>query len=211
MPGSMRRSPPWCRKQSRRSMLGSFTQKRYCGNSGHLSHHPIHRMATMLMTVPTTVVRIMSQHPEYRKNPGWQAWKMSSRISYGNHCAREGRVLVATLESSEGCSPATLTRARQLLTELEAAADRGNAIWRRIKEVTAEMDPTLFDPSDQGITVIRNHGPNPMLIARIRTIWGEYDKPPRVHQLFEQLTDLCSVKVRSDRPDNNVPWSSRDS
>src|ERR1019366_6084151 len=65
-------------------------------------------------------------------------------ISEGNRYAREGRVLVATLESSEGCSTTALTRARQLLADLEAAADRGNAIWRRIKEVTAEMDPTLF-------------------------------------------------------------------
>ena len=101
-------------------------------------------MVKMPMTVPTTVERIVSKYFEYSNNPGWQAWKIFSRISEGNRYAREGRVLVATLESSEGCSTTTLTRARQLLADLEAAADRGNAIWRRLEEVTAEMDPTLF-------------------------------------------------------------------
>jgi hypothetical protein len=53
------------------------------------------------------------------------------------------------------------------------------------------VDPDLIEPTESGVSVIRNHGSNPELVQKIRTVWAEDQGVARVSELSEHLQRLA--------------------
>jgi hypothetical protein len=125
-------------------------------------------------------------------NAGWQAWNMSKRVSEGNYYAQEARALLDTVKSSPGGTLDIVTRLRELLAEIEVAANRGVATWERIKAAMAEADPSLV-AAERGVDVIRNHGSNPALTKELRRIWSGNNGTHEACELFRQFEQVAEV------------------
>ena len=121
-------------------------------------------------------------------NAGWLTWNISKRISSARHQAREAHQLV---EDAEGRRSKHSTTMRGLLKEIEDAAATPDTTWERILAVASDQDPDLIEPTESGVAVIRNHGSNPELGRKIRTVWAEDQGVARVSELSEQLQRLA--------------------
>ena len=90
----------------------------------------------------------------------------------------------------------TLAQLREIIIKIEEAAARGTATWDRIKAAVAETDSTLIDPSEHGVSVIRNHGANSALTEKLWRIWDEDNGPSDARDLFEQFVQLSGLSRR---------------
>lgn len=121
-------------------------------------------------------------------NAGWFTWNISKRISSARHRAREAHRLVEDAERRRSKHSTTM---RGLLREIDDAAATADAAWERILAVASDQDPDLIEPTKSGLSVIRNHGSNPELVQKIRTVWAEDQGVARVSELPEQLQRLA--------------------
>jgi hypothetical protein len=94
------------------------------------------------------------------------------------------------VESANDRDSRHLATMQGLLLDIEAATTRLMATWERIRAV-ADKDPGLIDPPQDGVSVIRSHGPNPALVETMNAICAEDNGIAVVGALVEQLRRLA--------------------
>ena len=115
---------------------------------------------------------------------GFRAWSIARSIDFARWQAREASLLVESANDRDSRHLATM---QGLLLDIEAATTRLMATWERIRAV-ADKDPGLIDPPQDGVSVIRSHGPNRALVD---AICAEDNGIAEVGELFEHLRRLA--------------------
>ena len=118
------------------------------------------------------------------------AWNMSKSISATKSYAREARGILGSLEQNGKASPAVIAEARAIADALDMSAERADFTWGLIRRAVGGADPELFEPPEQGITIIRNHGPDAALCQQLHEIWGNSEPSNLARELFERLKQL---------------------
>jgi len=118
---------------------------------------------------------------------GFRAWSIARSIDFARWQATEASLLVESANDRHSRHLATM---QGLLLDIEAAATRLMATWERIRAV-ADKDPGLIDPPQDGVSVIRSHGPNRALVEAMNAICAEDNGIAEVGELFEQVRRLA--------------------
>jgi hypothetical protein len=129
-------------------------------------------------------------------NAGFQAWNMSKGISAARGYVRQARELLAEFEASDGTDPDGVAEARRLVAGIERIGAGADDVWRRIEAALA--DTGAADPPQDGVTVLRNRGPDRPLADRLREIWRDFEGRTAALTLLEQLEAIAGP-VRGPR------------
>ncbi|MGH8979561.1 MAG: hypothetical protein ACRDWE_00865 [Acidimicrobiales bacterium] len=103
-------------------------------------------------------------------NDGWQLSNMSNRMSSVKRSARRARTTLDDPESWRTWSAMGLVRLVELTVELERRALEADRLWQTLRVTANGSDPGLVEPAD-GISMVHDHGDDPLTMARFGAAW----------------------------------------
>lgn len=131
-------------------------------------------------------------------NVGWQVWNMSNRVSSVKRSARRARAVHDDPEAWRTWSTAGLLHLIGLTAELEERALDADQLWRAVQDTANGSDPGLLEPAD-GMSVVRNHGDDPVTMARVLAVWkAGCDRIWQAYDLAEELNRLIAAETGGD-------------